>query len=175
MAIAMAAIGIVGGLMKANSQRAAAAAQASTERINSIFARGQADTEQFRGQMRIKQLEKRKELLIGKQVALTGKSGVKFSGSPLEMLNENYMAFEQDILMEKINANARERRLRFESESRMTRAGNILEAGQAQARATLLSTAGNAAGSFAGSFGGGSGGNSVGSTSFNPQAGATRT
>lgn len=82
------------------------------------------------------------------QAALTAKSGVQFTGSPLEVLESTAASFELDILKTEYNAAMKRSRLESEAIEQKAKARATRATGYARAGTTLLSSAGTAANKF---------------------------
>lgn len=77
---------------------------ASTNEMNASLTRANETIKQAMMAVEVTKLEEAKESFIGAQVAKVAKSGFKFSGSVLKVVEESIKNFNRDISMLKINA-----------------------------------------------------------------------
>ena len=148
MATTLAIVGLGLGIFKATQQRQEAEAQAQAEEFNIGVARQEQKISIASRKLEKVREQKAGRAFLSRQQALTAKSGVTLSGSPLDVMRDTAEELELDILIGDINASIEQSRLESEVGIRGIQAEEIRRAGKIRAGTTLLATGLEFAGKF---------------------------
>jgi len=150
MAATMAVVGLVGGGLKAFGQFQQGQTAEDVAESNAQILDDQADI--IKQGAKLDEFRKRKQLkqFVGTQTASHAKSGVEFTGSPLDVIQDTVANAELEISIGKFNSEVASRRKKSEA-GRTRFAGEAAgKAGTIGALSTVLSSAGDFAGKFTG-------------------------
>ena len=148
MATTLAIVGLGLGIFRATQQRREAGAQAQAEEFNIGVARQEQKISIASRKLEKVREKKRAVTFLSRQQALSAKSGVTLSGSPLDVMRDTAEELELDILIGDINASIEQSRLESEVGIRGIQAEEIRRAGKIRAGTTLLETGLEFAGKF---------------------------
>ncbi len=148
MATVLAIAGLGLGIFKATQQKKESEQQAQAEEFNIGVARQEQKISIASRKLEKTRERKRARTFLSRQQALTAKSGVTLSGSPLDVMRDTAEELELDILIGDINASIEQSRLESEVGTREIQADEIRRAGKIRAGTTLLSTGLDFAGKF---------------------------
>jgi len=159
--VAMLGAGLAaGGQMYSGQQQAAQGRQmAAQESLNANIGRQNAVAIQQSGQFDIDRQKRQQAQLIGRQRALTAKSGVRFSGSPLDVMSDTIAETELDMAVTRYNTDIASRRALSGAGYSDFLAGSYKTQGQVaqseslwKAGSTLLTSGANISNKYAGAF-----------------------
>ena len=150
----------IGGQMYSGQQQAAQGRQmAAQESLNANIGRQNAQAIQQSGQFDIDRQKRQQAQLIGRQRALTAKSGVRFSGSPLDVMSDTIAETELDMAVTRYNTDIASRRALSGAGYSDYLAGSYKTQGQVaqseslwKAGSTLLTSGANISNKYGGAF-----------------------
>jgi len=132
------AIGMLGTGMSAMGQMQAGKQSAAASRYNAQLAIQQADATRTSGKLAEYQQNKRDAQVIGMQRAVSAKSGVSFTGSPIMVLKDSLANANLNMMVNRYNTEVEARS--YESQAKIDRrmASNAESSGMMSAGATIL-------------------------------------
>lgn len=114
---------------------------AAAQEFNASIARSQQIIIEASRKLERRREKKRARFFLSTQNALSAKSGVMLSGSPIDVIEDTAREFELDSIINDINASIRSSRLGSEVVQRKFRAKQARAGGLRRAGTTLLETA----------------------------------
>lgn len=120
--------------------------EVGTFNANILNQRAQAE----RSSQDLLEIQKRKVLKkqVGTQIALVGKSGIQFSGSPIDVITDSISNAELDISIDRFNSEVTARGFETEAELKKFEARQRSRVSTARASTSFLSTAADLAGAI---------------------------
>jgi predicted nucleotide-binding protein (sugar kinase/HSP70/actin superfamily) len=115
--------------------------QAQAASYNAAVARQKAQAARQAGELEAERIRKQKERLTGRQKALYAKSGVTFSGSPMEVMIDSATNAEMDALITEYNYSVEASQAESQASMSRYRAGVYQRTGYMRAGQTLLTGA----------------------------------
>lgn len=136
-------IGAIGGLVSGFGQMQSAGAETQMGEYNAQVYEQNAQATRQSAALNASQKRKSAEKVISSQTAIYAHSGIKMSGSPLEVMLDSYANSEMDIAIDNYNSEVQARG--YENKAGVARyeAAQKARVGYAQAGSSLLSTAAN--------------------------------
>jgi len=152
-------VSVAGQIMGANAEAERGRAMQRTEAWNASMARQQAEALRIQGQYEQDKSKKEQQRLVGRQRALMAKSGVAFSGSPLDVMSETIADTEMDMAVNRWNTQVAMKRAESQASYHDFLGSSYAKAGQMgqregyfKAGTTLLTGGTNWANKYAGAF-----------------------
>lgn len=139
----------VGAIQQGRAQAAQLESQARADDYNAAIQEQQAGEVARQASAREDLQRKQARALIGKQVAGTAQSGLKMTGSALDLLNQSYKASEEDALAIRYEGELNRQGLLQQSALTKFQAASNREAATQTKRASYLSAATSLASSYA--------------------------
>ena len=132
------AIGMLGTGMSAMGQMQAGNQAASAHGYNAKVALQRADATRTSGALSEYQMKKRHAIVMGNMVAMSAKSGVSFTGSPIMVMKDSLANANLEVMIGRYNTEVEARG--YESQAKIDRrmASNAKSSGMMNAGATIL-------------------------------------
>ena len=132
------AIGMLGTGMSAMGQMKAGNQAASAHGYNAKVALQRADATRTSGALSEYQMKKRHAIVMGNMVAMSAKSGVSFTGSPIMVMKDSLANANLEVMIGRYNTEVEARG--YESQAKIDRrmASNAKSSGMMNAGATIL-------------------------------------
>lgn len=143
--IALAAIPIITSLIQGIGQKQEADQKSAYARYNAQVSEDQARATAAARDFQLQLIERRKAKMLSKQVTLYAKAGVKFEGSPIEVIAGTATEFALDSLAENYNSAMQISALQSEARLSRMQAGDLKRGGNASMLMTVGSGVANAA------------------------------
>ncbi len=140
---AMGAVSAIGGLASGFGQMQSAGAETQMGEYNAqVYEQNAQATRQSQA---LSEIQKRKaaKATVGSQVAIYAHSGIKMSGSPLEVMLGSYANSEMDIAIDRYNSEIQARGYQNKADVTRYEANQKAKAQKAQGVSSLLSTGAN--------------------------------
>lgn len=137
----LAGINLISGIGTGISQFAQGRAEAKQAELNASISETQGTL--VEESQKLTEFKKRKAIreLTGEQVALFAKSGVTFTGSPVDVIQEDIADAELDIAIDRINARIGLRAIKSQADIERRQARDIRTAATLRGSKTLLTSA----------------------------------
>lgn len=133
-----AALGMMGTGMSAMGQMQAGKQQAAAHRYNAQIAIQNADATRTRGKLEEYRENKRVAQVIGSQRALTAKSGVSFTGSPIMVFKDSMANANLNMMINRYNTEVEARSYESQAKIDTRMAGYAESSGRMNAMTTIL-------------------------------------
>jgi len=132
------ALGMLGTGMSAMGQMQAGNQAASAHGYNAKVALQRADATRTSGALSEYQMKKRHAIVMGNMVAMSAKSGVSFTGSPIMVMKDSLANANLEVMIGRYNTEVEARG--YESQAKIDRrmASNAKSSGMMNAGATIL-------------------------------------
>lgn len=150
---------VAGQVMAGQAQERQGREMAAAERLNADIARQNAEAIRTAGAYEIEKAKDNQRRFVGRQRALIAKSGVKFSGSPLDTISDTIANFEMDNAITNYNTNIAASRAMSQANYSDYLANSYKTQGQIssneslfKAGTTLLTSGSNWSNKYAGAF-----------------------
>ena len=150
---------VAGGIMSANAEAQRGRQMQQAEAYNAAVSRQQAEALQIQGNYEQEKAKDEQRRLVGRQRALVAATGVKFSGSPLDIMSDSIANSEMDMAVNRWNTQTAMNRANSQASysdmlgSSYAKAGKIgQQEGWVKAGTTLLTGGADWANKYAGAF-----------------------
>ena len=140
MSSTLAAIALIGGAVSAFGQFQEGQKLQKAQEFNAQIAEEEAQLTRTRGFLEEFKARKRLKRFTGRQVAAVAKSGIQFTGSPLDVIQDSIANAELDIAIDKFNIETGARSLESEARQRRFLGKEAARAGTIRAGTTLLTS-----------------------------------
>ena len=152
-------VAATGSVMAGQAQAQQGREMAAQETLNANIGKQNAEAIKQSGQFDIDRQKRNQALLIGRQRALVAASGVRFSGSPLDLMSDTIAETELDMAVTRYNTDIASRRAlsgagysdflssSYKQQGQVAQSESLWKAGS-----TLLTSGANIANKYGGAF-----------------------
>ncbi len=140
MSSTLAAIALIGGAVSAFGQFQEGQKLQKAQEFNAQIAEEEAELTRTRGFLEEFKARKRFKRFTGRQVAAVAKSGIQFTGSPLDVIQDSIANAELDIAIDKFNIETGARSLESEARQRREVGRDVARSATIRAGTTLLTS-----------------------------------